>query len=377
MSFYPFRQVQELWNNVKALLSARSGLVQGKLPAFALVTMFSFLVSCSSSMDSRQAGLYLEYEERLQSLDSYDEIKELNNKLNNEIEQLIRENSDEVVERSNKADKGDMQDLNKAEKKYVDAYLAKIAPLIISKQNEAYDNSLAELLSSESSAELVAAKNRADAEIAKLQKENKWELSQINTDSRYQKELAGILSKKTHFDTIYIKAVAPCMVNDINGYAAAAANADGYEQLFEVKNRLQRALSVYCTEKDVVLNNLITGRECNAEIVSIREAKYKFDAIYYERFIPCYLEVKREMFEGIITLLEDIDNSEDINDLTKYFGEIQNSFLSAHAQEERWIENMIKSGNVKYGKEINEIDSVVAKMNEIYNEKYKFYNKIN
>ena len=178
--------------------------------------------SCGDSINEKQADIYEEYTEKIKDVEVYDSLKKLNGKLNDELIWLLKENHEHLLEESKKSDKKDAEKLNKAEKAYVDSYIGKIAPLIIQKQNAAYDNAIAKVTSCTTTAELTSLNSSTYEEAKKLSRENSWEMSVITKRGKHADEIAALEIKKIHYDTLYIKSAAQFITKETEYYTGLA-----------------------------------------------------------------------------------------------------------------------------------------------------------
>ena len=354
-----------------SMISSRRSL---HFTVFMLFAVFA-LFSCSDSVSVKQAGIYEEYTEKIAGAAGYDELKKVNNELNSELMALLRENSEELVEEvKSRPSADDVKTLNDAEKAYVSAYISKIAPLIMQKQDSVYDACLDAVTKAASATELTSQKNKANAALDKIARDNSWELKMMAANGGFSKEMAALNSQKRHLDTVYVKVAAPFLIGEINSYTDKVMSADGYEELKELKLQLGRRMASYCTEKDTLLNNLVTGRECDREIRGIISSKLHFDSVYMNKFMPYYLEKEAMMYDGVTELLMNMDNPELLNELQKYFPRVQNYFFSVNMEEKKWLERAQKSNPDIFGKQVQSRNEAIMRMNELYNEKMNAYN---
>ena len=217
-----------------------------------LLTALISLSACSDSIQKMQASIYEEYTEKIKDVTEYDSLKKINDRLNNEFVTLFKENSEQLLEESKKGDKGDIKELKEAEKRYVDSYIGKIAPQIIKKKNSAYDNAITGIGKCASTSELTSLNSKTYNDIKKIDKANSWELKEMN--KRDPKEIQSLTTKSIKYNTSYIKAATPFIIEEIKRYTAIVEQTDGYEELKEIKNEYYRKRNMFCTEKDTILN---------------------------------------------------------------------------------------------------------------------------
>lgn len=324
---------------------------------FMFMAVFSML-SCGNSLNEMQADIYEEYTGKIKDVEEYDSLKKLNGELNGELARLLKENHEQLLEESKKNDKEDIEKLNKAEKAYVDSYIGKIAPLIMQKQNAAYDNAISKVSSCATTAELTSLNSSTYEEAKKLSRENSWEMSVITKRGKHADEIAALEIKKIHYDTLYIKSAAQFITKETEYYTGLAEKAEGYEALKEVKEELDRRRMTFCTEKDTVMNMIIAGNEktlektdsivaknngaCRKEIIEIITAAIRFDSVYMEKFIPCLIEKEKEMYEGALNIIS-TGNDEDFNNIKEFFPGAQRYFFSSNDRELKWLKSRLET----------------------------------
>ncbi len=346
-----------------------------------LLTALISLSACSDSIQKMQASIYEEYTEKIKDVTEYDSLKKINDRLNNEFVTLFKENSEQLLEESKKGNKGDIKELKEAEKRYVDSYIGKIAPQIIKKKNSAYDNAITGIGKCASTSELTSLNNKTYNDIKKIDKANSWELKEMN--KRYPKEIQLLTAKSIKYNTSYIKAATPFIIEEIKKYTAIIEQTEGYEELKEIKNEYYRKRNMFCTEKDTTLNLVFnekmvldtlrssTKNDCLSEIKSIIETEAVFDSVYMNKFIPFYLEKEKEFYEGVTTVLESSEDKQLLNDVQTLFPGINNNFHSINLKERRWLENRLKEDSTAFKEYILPRDEALQRMNTLYNEKIR------
>lgn len=346
-----------------------------------LLTALISLSACSDSIQKMQASIYEEYTEKIKDVTEYDSLKKINDRLNNEFVTLFKENSEQLLEESKKGNKGDIKELKEAEKRYVDSYIGKIAPQIIKKKNSAYDNAITGIGKCASTSELTSLNSKTYNDIKKIDKANSWELKEMN--KRYPKEVQSLTTKSIKYNTSYIKAATPFIIEEIKRYTAIVEQTDGYEELKEIKNEYYRKRNMFCTEKDTILNLVFnekivldtlrssTKNDCLSEIKSIIETEAVFDSVYMNKFIPFYLEKEKEFYEGVTTVLESSEEKQLLNDVQTLFPGINNNFHSINLKERRWLENRLKEDSTAFKEYILPRDEALQRMNTLYNEKIR------
>lgn len=356
-----------------------TGLLQNTMVYTLLLVAIISLNACSDSIQKMQADIYDEYTGKIKDVEEYDSLKKLNGELNNELITLFRENSEQLLKESKNSNKEDVKALKEAEKAYVESYIGKIAPLIIQKKNSAYDNAIAELSKCTSSPELTSLNSRIYNEIKKLDKENSWELKVIG--KKYIKDLLALNTKSSEYNTLYIKTVTPFIVEEVNRYTGLANQAEGYEDLKDVKNEFHRRMNMFCTPKDTILNTVFHNKEaletllstanCKEEIKSMISAEAEFDSVYMNKFLPCYLEKEKELYEGVIKVLERSNDKQLLKDIEDLFPGIQKNFYSINVKEKRWLENKLKVDSTAFKEYVLPRDEALLRMNTLYNEKMR------
>ena len=346
-----------------------------------LLTALISLSACSDSIQKMQAEIYEEYTEKIKDVTEYDSLKKINDRLNNEFITLFKENTEQLLEESKKGDKGDIKELKEAEKRYVDSYIGKIAPQIIKKKNSAYDNAITGIGKCASTSELTSLNSKTYNDIKKIDKANSWELKEMN--KRYPKEIQSLTAKSIKYNTSYIKAATPFIIEEIKRYTAIVEQTDGYEELKEIKNEYYRKRNMFCTEKDTILNLVFnekmildtlrssTKNDCLSEIKSIIETEAVFDSVYMNKFIPFYLEKEKEFYEGVITVLESSEDKQLLNDVQTLFPGINNNFHSINLKERRWLENRLKEDSTAFKEYILPRNEALQRMNTLYNKKIR------
>lgn len=344
-----------------------------------LLTALISLNACSNSIQKMQAEIYEEYTEKIKDVTEYDSLKKLNDRLNNELVTLFKENSEQLLEDSKKGDKGDIKELKEAEKRYVDSYMGKIAPQIIKKKNSAYDNAITGIGKCTSTSELTSLNSKTYNDIIKIDKANSWELREMN--KRNPKEIHSLAAKSIKYNTSYIKAATPFIIEEIKKYTAIIEQTEGYEELKEIKNEYYRKRNMFCTEKDTILNLVFNNKvvldtlrssiknDCLSEIKSIIETEAVFDSVYMNKFIPFYLEKEKEFYEGVTTLLESSEDKQLLNDVQTLFPGINNNFHSINLKERRWLENRLKEDSTAFKEYILPRDEALQRMNTLYDKK--------
>ena len=346
-----------------------------------LLTALISLNACSNSIQKMQAEIYEEYTEKIKDVTEYDSLKKLNDRLNNELVTLFKENYEQLLEDSKNGDKGDIKELKEAEKRYVDSYMGKIAPQIIKKKNSAYDNAITGIGKCTSTSELTSLNSKTYNDIKKIDKANSWELREMN--KRNPKEIQSLAAKSIKYNTSYIKAATPFIIEEIKKYTAIIEQTEGYEELKEIKNEYYRKRNMFCTEKDTILNLVFnekivldtlrssTKNDCLSEIKSIIETEAVFDSVYMNKFIPLYLEKEKEFYEGVTTLLESSEDKQLLNDVQTLFPGINNNFHSINLKERRWLENRLKEDSTAFKEYILPRDEALQRMNTLYNKKIR------
>ena len=373
-------------NRLSKVLSSILGFVHATFTKSAMVytlllTALISLNACSNSIQKMQASIYEEYTEKIKDVTEYDSLKKINDRLNNEFVTLFKENSEQLLEESKKGDKGDIKELKEAEKRYVDSYIGKIAPQIIKKKNSAYDNAITGIGKCASTSELTSLNSKTYNDIKKIDKDNSWELKEMN--KRYPKEIQSLTAKSIKYNTSYIKAATPFIIEEIKRYTAIIEQTEGYEELKEIKNEYYRKRNMFCTEKDTILNLVFnekmvldtlrssTKNDCLSEIKSIIETEAVFDSVYMNKFIPFYLEKEKEFYEGGITVLESSEDKQLLNDVQTLFPGINNNFHSINLKERRWLENRLKEDSTAFKEYILPRDEALQRMNTLYNKKIR------
>lgn len=346
-----------------------------------LLTALISLNACSNSIQKMQAEIYEEYTEKIKDVTEYDSLKKLNDRLNNELVTLFKENYEQLLEDSKNGDKGDIKELKEAEKRYVDSYMGKIAPQIIKKKNSAYDNAITGIGKCTSTSELTSLNSKTYNDIKKIDKANSWELREMN--KRNPKEIQSLAAKSIKYNTSYIKAATPFIIEEIKKYTAIIEQTEGYEELKEIKNEYYRKRNMFCTGKDTILNLVFnnkavldtlrssTKNDCLSEIKSIIETEAVFDSVYMNKFIPLYLEKEKEFYEGVTTLLESSEDKQLLNDVQTLFPGINNNFHSINLKERRWLENRLKEDSTAFKEYILPRDEALQRMNTLYNKKIR------
>lgn len=346
-----------------------------------LLTALISLNACSNSIQKMQAEIYEEYTEKIKDVTEYDSLKKLNDRLNNELVTLFKENSEQLLEDIKKGDKGDIKELKEAEKRYVDSYMGKIAPQIIKKKNSAYDNAITGIGKCTSTSELTSLNSKTYSDIKKIDKANSWELREMS--KRNPKEIQSLAAKSIKYNTSYIKAATPFIIEEIKKYTAIIEQTEGYEELKEIKNEYYRKRNMFCTGKDTILNLVFnnkavldtlrssTKNDCLSEIKSIIETEAVFDSVYMNKFIPLYLEKEKEFYEGVTTLLESSEDKQLLNDVQTLFPGINNNFHSINLKERRWLENRLKEDSTAFKEYILPRDEALQRMNTLYNKKIR------
>lgn len=365
-------------SNVRDLIARTLSSTKRHTVFTLLFAVVMLLQSCNSSIHEKQADVYDEYVKKIESVSEYDSLKKLNDRLNNELARVLKENSKQLIKEGNKGSKDEIVKLNAAEKAYVKAYISKIAPLIIKKQNKIYDDAIVALTKCTSVSELTNLNGKTYEEQKKLSRNNSWELKTMNKEEKYQKEASALELKKIHFDTLYIKYSAPYIVEETEHYTGMVETADDYEQLKEIADMLNRQRIMFCSEKDSLLARMIAGDKnllnaaggiCHKEAVAIIEAGERFDSVYMNKFIPLYLETEKNMYEGVVKIIETTNDKEGLNDIGKYTPDALAYFFSRNDREKKWLDEKVKTDSTVFSEQRKARDNAMELMNDLYNKK--------
>ena len=198
---------------------------------------------------------------------------------------------------------------------------------------------------------------------------------------KHIKDLLALNKKSTEYNNLYIKTVAPFIVEEVNRYTGLAKQAEGYEELKDVKNEFHRRLNMFCTPKDTILNTVFNNKEaletlqsttnCMEEIKSMISAEAEFDSVYMNKFLPCYIEKEKELYEGVIKVLESSNDKQLLKDVEALFPGIQKNFYSINVKERRWLENRLKVDSTAFKEYILPRDEALLRMNTLYNKKIR------
>lgn len=338
---------------------------------FRTVVAFSFsamlAVGCSGDIYDKQAALYEDYRSKLDTVSSYESLKNLNKELNTAVVATIKGNSEEVALSHKEAakHKEGIKSLVKAESEYSRLYHKKVMDYVLPKQVSLYKEYTEKVENAQSYDELVKLNRALSGEVSKLGTENNNELKRATALKMCQEQFAELNKVGEAFKNAYIRKTTPLVyvaeAAIYDKYTAKLSSADDYRQLKEIKLFLDKEIAMF-TNDNAMLQIAPDAYVAEKEVAL--KAKESFLDTYMSKVAMPLIEHQKSLYSGTATVFSTVKSKSELDALKADFLKVNKMFLAENKQELDYIAAAIKDGNRQYRIEMEEVNSLFSAIDE-------------
>lgn len=346
--------------------------------AIRSVVVFSLSVilaaGCSGDIYDKQAALYDDYRSKLDTVSSYESLKNLNMELNTAVVAMVKGNSEDVALSHKEAakHKEGVKSLVKAESEYSRLYLKKVMDYVLRKQVSLYEEYTEKVENAQGYDELVKLNRALSGEVSKLGTENNNELKRATALKMCKEQFAELNKAGEAFKNAYIRKttslvyVAEAAIYD--KYTAKLSSADDYRQLKEIKLFLDKEIAMFTNDNamlQIAPDAFVAERE-----VAVK-AKESFFDTYMSKVVMPLIEHQKSLYSGTATVFSAVKNKNEFDALKADFLKVNKMFLAENKQELDYIAAAIKNGNRQYRIEMEEVNSLFSAIDGVMAAKSK------